>query len=264
MSRTYSVVVPAHNSALTIEACLRSVAVQTRAPLEVIVVDDASTDSTREAVRACEPLLGAAGIRLTLLTLDPNAGPSAARNSGMRASSGTHIAFLDSDDVWRADKLDVVDGVASRDGVGLVCHRYTDGVLDPEDHAAHRSTVWPLARMLLRNPAQTSCAVVDRRYAEPFDESMRYCEDHDLWMRIAERATVLRLAGAPLTRLSRPQLSAGGLSANTIGMRLGEMRVYRNFCRRRWRRRFWLLPVLLAFSSAKHVYSWVRRHARIR
>jgi len=114
-------------------------------------------------------------------------------------------------------------------------------------------------RMLLRNPAQTSCAVVRRQAELAFDEAMRHCEDYDLWMRIAEHAPVLQLQGSPLTRLNRPQLSAGGLSSNTLYMRAGEMRVYFNFCRRAWLWRAWLLPGLLVFSLLKHAYSWLRR-----
>jgi hypothetical protein len=116
--------------------------------------------------------------------------------------------------------------------------------------------------MLVRNPAQTSCTVISNQHAEAFDETMRYCEDHDLWMRMAEHASVFRLIGFPLTRLGRPQLSAGGLSENTMQMRMGELRVYYNFCRRAWVHRVWLLPFLVGFSLVKHVYSWLRRKMR--
>jgi hypothetical protein len=113
--------------------------------------------------------------------------------------------------------------------------------------------------MLLRNRAQTSCTVIRNQPGWAFDETMRHCEDYDLWMRIAEHSRVLRLVGNPLTCLGRPQLSAGGLSGNTVRMRVGELRVYFNFCRRAWLYRAWLLPGLLAYSILKHVYSWLRR-----
>jgi hypothetical protein len=116
-----------------------------------------------------------------------------------------------------------------------------------------------LRGMLLRNPAQTSCAVVRKAPVVVFDEAMRHCEDYDLWLRIGEDFPVLQIIGKPLARLGRPQLSAGGLSSNTLRMRAGEVRVYVNYCRRNWLSRVWLLPGLMILSLLKHAYSWLRR-----
>ncbi len=258
MSETYSVVIPAYNAERTIEACLESVTAQTLAPLEVLVVDDNSSDGTEAAVRRCEARLAAAGIRLEYRRLSQNAGPSAARNQAIRVAKGSYIAFLDADDTWAREKLAIVDRVAGGSGVGLVCHAYT---MEPEfpsgtSHVIERVS---LCGMLTRNPAQTSCTVVRKQPALVFDEAMRHCEDYDLWMRIAEHHTILRIIGDPLTRLGRPQLSAGGLSSDTLQMRRGEVRVYFNFCRRAWLSRAWLFPGLLIWSAVKHVYSWLRR-----
>jgi len=70
---------------------------------------------------------------------------------------------------------------------------------------------------------------------------------------------VLYLIGRPLTRLGRPQLSEGGLSGNKVRMRVGQLRVFYNFCRRDWLRRVWFLPGLVLYSLSKHLYSSVRR-----
>jgi teichuronic acid biosynthesis glycosyltransferase TuaG len=272
MSEAYSVVIPAYNSEKTIQACLMSVAAQTLAPLQVLVVDDASGDGTEAAVRRCEREFAAAGIELQYFRLARNAGPSAARNKGIREAAGNYIAFLDADDTWSSNKLAIVDRFVGATSAGLVCHDHAD---HHADHHAddmrqsggaqtehYRAQPLSLPGMLLRNPAQTSCAVARKQPALTFDETMHYCEDYDLWMRIAERCGVLRLLGSPLTCLGRPQLSAGGLSGNTLLMRIGEMRVYYNFCRRAWLYRVWLLPGLLAFSILKHVYSGLRRWSR--
>jgi teichuronic acid biosynthesis glycosyltransferase TuaG len=269
MSEAYSVVIPAYNSEKTIQACLRSVAAQTLAPLQVLVIDDASGDGTEAAVRRCEGELAAAGIELRYFRLARNAGPSAARNKGIREAKGNYIAFLDADDTWSSNKLAIVDRFVGATSAGLVCHGHADHHADhhaddmPQSDGAqterYRAQPLSLPRMLLRNPAQTSCAVARRQPALTFDETMRHCEDYDLWMRIAEHSRVLRLVGNPLTCLGRPQLSAGGLSGNTVRMRVGELRVYFNFCRRAWLYRAWLLPGLLAHSILKHVYSWLRR-----
>lgn len=261
MSEVYSVVIPAYNAERTIEACLASVIAQTLAPLQVLVIDDHSSDRTEAAVRRCGNLFAGSGIGLEYFRLPRNAGPSTARNKGIREARGSFIAFLDADDVWASDKLAIVDQFASESGAGLVCHDYTAEIglctsISATRYEAQRLSIYG---MLLRNPAQTSCAVVRNAPALAFDEAMRHSEDYDLWMRIAEHSPVLRVVGKPLARLGRPQLSAGGLSGNTFRMRAGEVRVYVNFCRRDWLYRAWLLPGLLFFSLLKHAYSWLRR-----
>jgi teichuronic acid biosynthesis glycosyltransferase TuaG len=266
VSETYSVVIPAYNAEYTIEACLDSVIAQTLTPLEVLIIDDASCDGTEAAARRWEKKLAAAGIALEYRRLTKNSGPSAARNEGIRAAKGGYIAFLDADDVWASGKLAVVDQFATASRASLLCHAYFG---EPGLHAGfgvpgYQAEPLSVYRMLLRSPAQTSCAVVRNDAGLAFDESMRYCEDYDLWMRIAENSSALRLVGIPLARLSRPQLSAGGLSSNTLRMRAGEWRVHVKFCSRAWLRRAWFLPGLLAFSLFKHAYSWVRRQCRLK
>jgi glycosyltransferase involved in cell wall biosynthesis len=261
VSEVYSVVIAAYNAEKTIEACLLSVVAQSLAPHQVLVIDDDSQDGTEAVVRRCERQLVAAGIGLEYFRLTHNSGPSVARNKGIREAKGSYIAFLDADDIWESDKLAIVDRFASGSSAGLVCHAYTDAPRDCEDTNDGRYDVRYLSMygMLLRNPAQTSCAVVRKLPGLVFDEDMRYCEDYDLWMRIAEDFPVVLLVGCPLTRLGRPQLSEGGLSGDKMRMRAGQARVFYNFCRRDWRRRAWLLPGLMLYSLLKHAYSWLRR-----
>jgi teichuronic acid biosynthesis glycosyltransferase TuaG len=257
----YSVVIPAYNAEKTIETCLASVVEQSLAPLEVLVIDDHSLDGTEAAVQRCEGRLAAVGIKLVYFRLAHNAGPSAARNKGLCMSGGDFIAFLDADDMWHKDKLKIVDRFMSTSNVGFVCHAFTEALtFDPSASDAHYETEFlTIYRMLLRNPAATPCTVVRKQHTLAFDESMRHCEDYDLWMQIAERAPILRLVGPPLTRLGRRPLTLGGLSGDTVEMRVGEARVYFNFCRRSWLTRVWLLPGLLTFSLLKHIYSRFRR-----
>jgi len=257
---TYSVVIPAFNAERTLGACLASVAAQTLAPLEVLVVDDRSADGTAGVVHDWQASFAAAGINCKYLAQPVNQGPSAARNRGVREASGVFVAFLDADDTWMEDKLAIIDGFAMQSDASLLCHAYTE-TAPPQANlqGQHRSRSLVLWQLLLKNPAQTSCAVIRRRPLRVFDETMRHCEDHDLWLRIAESSPVLQLLGRPLTRLGRPQLSAGGLSGSRWRMRVGEMRSYCKFCSRDWLRRGWLLPFLLTFSLTKHLLHEIRR-----
>ena len=100
-----SVVIPAFNRASTIEQAVASACKQTRAPREVIVVDDASTDDTAEIARR-------AGARI--VRLETNRGCSSARNAGIQASDADAIAWLDSDDYWEPNHIATVGALLDR------------------------------------------------------------------------------------------------------------------------------------------------------
>jgi glycosyltransferase involved in cell wall biosynthesis len=94
-----SVVIPTYNTAHFVEAAVRSALAQTLSPLEVIVVDDGSTDTTPAV------LAEITSSRLRVIS-QPNSGVAAARNRGIAAARGDIIAFLDADDLWYAEKLE--------------------------------------------------------------------------------------------------------------------------------------------------------------
>jgi succinoglycan biosynthesis protein ExoO len=105
----FSVIIPAYNVSDIVGRAIRSAAAQTLPPLEIIVIDDCSTDSTVEVVRA----LGREIPSLRLLTTLANGGPSAARNVGLREAEAEWIALLDADDAWKPDRLKRLSEVAS-------------------------------------------------------------------------------------------------------------------------------------------------------
>lgn len=104
---TISVVIPTYNRRDHLLACLDSVAAQRRKPNEVIVVDDGSTDGTRDALAHRSDVE---------LIVQENAGPGAARNCGARAASGDYLAFLDSDDLWFPWSLEAISALIQRHG----------------------------------------------------------------------------------------------------------------------------------------------------
>lgn len=99
-----SVVIPAYNSAQTIRSTLDSVLAQTISPDEIIVVDDGSTDNTVETVTRYTRHLTR---EIVLLRMEKNAGPAATRNRGIKEAKGEWIAFLDGDDEWLPEKLEL-------------------------------------------------------------------------------------------------------------------------------------------------------------
>jgi glycosyltransferase involved in cell wall biosynthesis len=182
-----SVVVPAHNAESTVSAALRSALSQTRPPDEIIVVDDGSTDSTPTVVRD-------AGGHVRLVT-QAQAGPSAARNAGVAASTGDWIAFLDADDEWHPEKLEQQLRVA-RDDVVLVATDWARDSVSTDVPQPVPTTVLTTSKILLLNRFQTSTVLLRRDAyvaAGGFDSSLDGVEDWDMWLRASRHGRVVKL-----------------------------------------------------------------------
>lgn len=190
-----SVIIPAYNSARFITECLKSVAGQKGdIPIEIIVIDDGSSDDTREKVRAF------GGVRLLE---QENAGPSAARNRGIAAATGEFIAFLDSDDLWTVDKLAVqmeifqclpevsmVVGDSRRfnESGSLNDSFFAEANLDQNFFGDPVLVKDPYLKFFRINYALTGGVIIRKdclNRTGVFDESLHYVEDLDLWFRIA-------------------------------------------------------------------------------
>jgi succinoglycan biosynthesis protein ExoO len=105
---TVSVIIPAYNVAPVISRAVASALAQTRPPLEIIVVDDASTDDTRLVVQR----LLDADPRIKLISAESNKGPSHARNLAISHARGEWLAFLDADDAWKPQRLERLVDIA--------------------------------------------------------------------------------------------------------------------------------------------------------
>lgn len=257
----FSVVVPCFNAEGTLQRALESCFRQTERALEILVIDDASHDGT-QAVLAELIAMAPADMPVRAFSMPVNGGPSKARNFGWDRAAGRYVAFLDADDCWDADRLALLrEQLEHMPDVLLLGHPHR---LPGEV----RSTSMPVvvrplsvAQLLLRNIAQTSCIVVARKVPLRFDTSMRFTEDHDLWLRIARLGVVVRLEGLAVTQLGRPQMSAGGLSGRRWDMRRGELQMYVKAAREDLRL-MPLLPGLLTFSLCKHLWSSLRLAGR--
>lgn len=217
--KSFSVIIPAFNAAGTIERALRSCIRQSFPPLEILVIDDGSTDDTAQIVAQFKT-------KVRLIKLYQNFGVSTARNRGWDEAVGDYIAFLDSDDEWHQDRLQIFALLFQQDMErALIANAYS--VADLEVPLIRDIPLKSLsfAELLIRNPAQTSCICLKRTLGFRFDPKFDYCEDHDLVLRIAYKEPCFKLP-LMLTKLGRPQLSKGGLSANIWKMRLGEIKMY--------------------------------------
>lgn len=247
-----SVIIPAYNAAKSILASVQSCLDQTSAPFEIIIVDDGSSDGTVDLLK------NHFGNRIRLLESEKNQGPSSARNRGLLAASGTHIAFQDADDLWHPQKLELAKKALNLNPeIKFLFHRFTLEPITNTIQKAQEATQYPFWKILLRNPVATPCTIIRKDIIEPFNEQMHFTEDYELFLRLAEK-NGLCLIDAPLTQLGRPVLSKGGQSEQRLKMRRGEWQAWRNLCRQA-PRYYLLLPFLFTLSILKHLRNSVSR-----
>ena len=192
LSAPISVVIPTYNSGALLKQTLDSALAQTVAALEIIVVDDGSTDETPDWITAHY------GERVRLIR-QRNGGVAAARNTGWRAAKGEWIAFLDHDDVWHPDKLErLLSAVTPKTGVVYGRWREVNerGEALPEAAQLTRQKWWHGARGSVfcwlfgwRCPlVSMSVPIVRRDLLEQiggFDSRCVPCDDWDLWLQLA-------------------------------------------------------------------------------
>ncbi len=229
MSRSplVSVVMPLYNSAATVKESLESVLSQTYPNLEVLVVNDGSTD---DGVAICQ---GYEDPRVRVVH-QQNRGLAGARNTGIRQAKGEFLGFLDSDDLWMPAKVERhVAHLQARPEVGVSFSR--SGFIDEASrpigiHQMQKLQGITPEIVFCRNPIGNGSAVVIRRevfdairftanlYGTEedffFDDTFRQSEDIECWLRIALQ-TRWQIEGIP-EALTLYRISDGGLSANLM------------------------------------------------
>jgi glycosyltransferase involved in cell wall biosynthesis len=226
-----SVVIPTYNYARFLARAVRSAFAQRHSPIEVIVVDDGSTDNTPALCAELHREFPA-----LVCIRQQNAGLSAARNTGIRNASLPFVAFLDADDEWESGMLQAImaDFAALPPTVPLVaCNSYR---IDPSGNPVGEKSTTPrgdrffsAADILLKTRFMPSSAVVRRSAFDSaglFDTTLRSSEDRDMWIRLATGAAV-RYLDKPLVRICR---HGANMSSHANRMRSNMRRV----CGKAW------------------------------
>jgi glycosyltransferase involved in cell wall biosynthesis len=200
-----SVIVPTYNSAGVIGEALASVLAQRYDNLEILVIDDGSSDATVDVARAACPAVR--------IFRQSNSGAASARNKGLREATGELIAFLDADDAWFEGKLDAqVAALNARTDVGFV---FTDWLVGaeppnwnsraaqelraswpPADEIEPELSGWLYAPLLFSVVIHTSTLLLRRELAREtgfFDETLRRGQDYDYWLRMSRIAQGVKL-----------------------------------------------------------------------
>lgn len=209
-----SVIIPSYNGAQWVADTLRAVLAQTHAAVEIIVVDDGSTDTTCDVVRQVAP-------QARLLT-QANARVSAARNAGLAAAQGEFVIFLDQDDIWHPQQLArQVAWMQQHADCGAVVCRYHHWY-PTQGHYPAPASVWPPDPGLAADPdftgwvyhqflfdcwALTSGTLMRRAAlvsAGGFDTKLTYSEDWDLWLRLSQQVQFALLQWPPVLYRQHP------------------------------------------------------------
>lgn len=180
---TVSVIIPAWNAEAFIEETLRSAVEQTFKDMEIIVVDDCSTDRTAEIAER----MAATDPRIRCFRNPQNSGFSKTRNFAIEQARGTYIALLDSDDIWLPEKLERQVELIRRENADLVYCSY--GMIDEKGNKSHPDFIVPettdMEHMLACNVIGCSTVLVRKELLIqfPLGEDNSH-EDYAVWLRI--------------------------------------------------------------------------------
>jgi glycosyltransferase involved in cell wall biosynthesis len=171
-----SCIVPVYNGSRFIADALRSIRAQSHPRLEIIVIDDGSTDGTHEIVKTVD-----SSIRCIR---QANQGPAVARNAGVTLATGSYIAFLDADDVWAPNKLErQLDRFGERSDLEVSFTRMRNVSAEPliESDPLLDANAWPVTPF-------SPCTLLARRgifdRVGPFDPALRHGEDTEWFIRM--------------------------------------------------------------------------------
>ena len=230
---TVSVVIPTYNARSTIERALQSVANQSLNATEVIVIDDASTDDT---INIVSEFSATSKIAIRILRSDQNAGPGSARNRGWDSSTGEFIAFLDADDVWHPQKLEIQVREMQKNGSFVMsCHERivsTSHIFPSFDETKVSTRELSLNDFIIKNRCSTPTVMVRKSINERYQNDKRHAEDYLLWMEIIANHGNALFIRSPLTSCTNPIYGGSGLSGSFTAMQLGELDAFRTLRQR--------------------------------
>lgn len=223
-----SVVIPCFRCASTIKRAIDSVIQQTQKPAEIILVEDSSGDDTLAVLQA---LAKQCPDWIKIIALSENQGVANARNIGWAAATQRYIAFLDADDAWHPQKIDIQTTYMNTNPEVALCghaHRVIEhsSVLPDWQLQTGIAQSFPKWSWLLSNKFVTPSVMVRRDIYQNFAQSQRYMEDYRLWLELVYSGQVATKLSAELAAIYKSPFGSGGLSAQLWSMEKGDLSNY--------------------------------------
>src|SRR5690606_12338994 len=228
MKPLISVVIPIYNSERTLGAVLHSVIKQNYRPIEIILVNDGSVDNSKTLI---EEFMEAYPNEQVYCIDQINQGVSVARNNGMKNSNGNYIALLDSDDVWKENKLSLqMKAFHENQNIDLLATNRNGEEFDSFfGFKFNEITKIPPKLLLYKNFLLTTTVLFKREIIDEvgyFNEKMTHSEDLEYFLKIAVRfECYLYNESMVTTGFEKPAFGHSGLSRNIWKMEKGELRV---------------------------------------
>lgn len=262
-----SVVIPCFRCSETIDRAVASVYSQTLRPAEVILVEDCSGDGTLEKLHEVKGHYPEGWIKI--IPMQRNSGPGMARNAGWEAAQYPYIAFLDADDAWHPQKIEIQYGWMDEHPEAVLtghdCVQIAEGDWKSlgTRFLPDEAKVVPISKvkMLLSSRMSTPSVMLRRDIQQRFAAGKCHSEDYLLWLEIICSGGAAYKIELPLAYLFKAPYGEGGLSAQLWSMEKGEIDTYR----RVWRSgcvSFSAFVLLIAWSWVRFVrrvvLSWMR------
>ncbi|WP_168541944.1 glycosyltransferase family 2 protein [Acinetobacter sp. A2] len=217
-----TVIIPCYNSSQTIIRCLDSIKNQTLLPEKIIVVDDCSHDNTLDILKEYKKYNSK--LNLEIFELNKNSGPSFARNLGVKSASSAYIAFLDSDDVWVRNKLEIQYKSMLDNDLNFSFHLYSAfPSIIVKDCILKKVTLFDLAK---RQIICTPTVMVKKNILKDFNTDMRFCEDFLCWV-MSNNNNNFYYIDSYLANGFKKQYGESGLSSNMREMHLGVLKAFK-------------------------------------
>lgn len=252
-----SVVIPVYNSEKTIIPVLQSVIDQDYRPMEIILVDDGSTDNSKNLINEFIESYPKEQIACTCISQE-NQGVSVARNNGMKKAKGEYIALLDSDDVWKENKISLqIEAFQENKNIDLLATNRNGEKFSSFFGVRFNKVTKISAKLLLyKNFLLTPTVLFKRKIIDEvgyFNETMSFSEDWEYFLRIATKfECYLYNESLVITGFEKPAFGHSGLSKNIWQMEKGELYVITQGFRMKTIS-FLEYPVVITYSLLKFV-----------
>ena len=221
-NKLVSVIMPAYNCEEFIADSIQSIQNQTYENWELLIADDCSTDHTREKVKEFEKK----DSRVRLIQLEKNEGAAVARNAAIKIAQGDYLAFLDSDDLWKKEKLELQLAFMEKNHYLFTCTSFEK---INEEESKKKEIVTPKVKadyhdVLKNNPGNSTIIYNCKKTGKIYSPNIRKRNDYAMWLQLIKKTTYVYGLQEPLTQY---RVREGSLSHNKRDLVKYQWKVYR-------------------------------------